>query len=188
MPGKGRGRTPRAHHLFTDRGTRLLSPCGELYIHAGDSYRCRRQKLDGGAACGCPTLPRSAIDGPFLEKLIERHISAETTEAAGIVAAERKRAAVAAEIRQVEKVIRETRAAISRALVDYRSSELSGRGYEQLRNDLERDLAAAQERVQGLHEQHDDLLHAPRTSPRRRRRSGRRWTQSSAPSTASPIR
>lgn len=157
--GKGRGRRPKANHLFI-RGHLRCGECGESMIPTTkptktpgrlyEVYECYGRKRAGVEFCSQEPIARAEIDEPVAVYFERECLDVEATRQQVADAAGRALADVRALLAEAQRDERQAAEAVQRIKRDYLSNDLSGESYEDLRIIARDEHAASKAKVAQL--------------------------------------
>jgi hypothetical protein len=155
LPGKGRGRPPKAGHLFR-RGILRCQHCGSAMVPRSEgrgTYYCLGRKERGTHYCPQSPIDRAWLDGAvfdhFLRAYVDLDASARELAAARSHRVEEIRVLALSADRDQIRVV-ENRARIRR---DYRDGLITAEEWADLKSDLEPELEAATANLERLNAQ-----------------------------------
>jgi len=153
------GRQP-ARHLFTN-GLLRCACCKEAMLprspgpgKGADHYVCRTNKMLGGD-CPMPSHRRVDVDGRFLALFEREFLDLDATRERLVLELTRDGAESEASIEVAEREVARLERQLARVRADYLAETLSAASYEEIRDDLEEQLAGAQGELDQARRRHE---------------------------------
>jgi site-specific DNA recombinase len=156
-PGGGRGRAPKANHLFT-RGLLRCGLCGESMVARTNGryadYMCAGRQIRG---CSMPRVKRRDIDSAVYGYFETVGLDVEATRAQLADSRDRKLAEVGAVLVAAETEVRLADERLARIRRDYTNGDLSAADFADFRAELEPEQTAALAEVERLRSQQSEV-------------------------------
>lgn len=154
-PGRGRGRQPKARHLFV-RGMLRCGSCGGAMIPRSasgknaDRYYCLNRIENGPDACAQTAVPRKQIDSAALSYFESAALDMAATRAEFEAAVSQRVNEAQALRQQAERDLSQRTSALSRVEADYLAGTLGADNYQRLSAKLADELDALRAQVEQL--------------------------------------